>query len=141
MADTAPALRLTYDGARRIIEAAMAKATAMGVPQCITVVDAGGNILAFARMDGAFAPAFDSSLRKAQTAAAYGKETGGIAEGLDLRLALATDGKRVNLLGGVPVVIDGIVAGGVGVGSGSGEQDREVARTGVAAIAGAKRFG
>jgi len=141
MTDTVPARRLTFDGAQKIIRAATAKATSMGRPQCISVVDAGGQLIAFARMEGAYAQAFDTSLRKAQTAAAYGKETGGIAEGLDLRLAIATEGKRVNLLGGVPVIVDGLVAGAVGVGSGTGEQDREVARAGVAAIEGAQRFG
>ena len=141
MADTAPGLRLTYEGARKIVDAAVAKAAAMGVPQCVAVVDAGGHLIAFARMDGAYVQAFDTALRKAQTAAAYARETGGIAEGLDLRLALATEGRRVNLLGGVPVTIDGMVAGAVGVGSGTGEQDREVARAGVAAIAAAQRFG
>lgn len=141
MTDTVPARRLTFDGAQKIIQAAVDKATAMGRPQCIAVVDEGGHLLAFARMDGAYVQAFDTALRKAQTAAAYGRETGFIAEGLDLRLAIATEGKRVNLLGGVPVIVGGLIAGAVGVGSGTGEQDREVARAGVAAIEGAQRFG
>ena len=68
----------------------MAKAGAMGVPQCISVVDAGGHLLAFARMDGAFALSVDTSLMKAKTAASYGKPTGDIAAGLDLKLAIAT---------------------------------------------------
>jgi glc operon protein GlcG len=141
MADTAASLKLTSQGALRLLHAALAKAEAMGVPQCIAVVDAGGHLIAFARMDGAFYSSFDTALRKAQTAAGNGRETGGMAEGLDLRLAIASDGKRVNLLGGVPVLVDGLIAGAVGVGSGTGEQDREVARAGVAAIPGAHRFG
>jgi uncharacterized protein GlcG (DUF336 family) len=141
MADTAPSLRLTYEGAQKALAAGMRRAAETGVPQCIAVVDAGGHLIAFARMDGAYASAIETALRKAQTAAAYGRETGFIPDGLDLRLALATDGRRVNLLGGVPVVIDGLVAGAVGVGSGTGEQDRAVARAAVAAIDGATRFG
>ena len=48
-----PSLLLTHAGALAVLEAAIAKATEMQVPQCIAVVDAGGNLLAFARMDGA----------------------------------------------------------------------------------------
>jgi uncharacterized protein GlcG (DUF336 family) len=107
----------------------MTKASAMGVPQCISVVDAGGHLLAFARMDGAFALSIDTALVKAMTAASYGIPTGNIAAGVDLKLAIATQGKRVNLPGGLPVIVDGHVIGAIGVGSGTGEQDREVANS------------
>ena len=59
-----PHLKLTQEGARRILDAAIAKAQAMHVPQCIAVVDDGGHLLAFARMDGAKVLSIDSSLRK-----------------------------------------------------------------------------
>ena len=104
MAETSPALRLTNEGAMKILDAAMAKAAEMGVPQCISVVDAGGHLLAFSRMDGAFVLSIDSSLMKAMTAASYGEPTGHIPEGVDLKLAIATQGKRVNLPGGLPIV-------------------------------------
>ena len=106
----------------------------MNVPQCISVVDTGGHLLAFARMDGAFAQSIDTSLMKAMTAASYGVPTGNIAAGVDIKLAIATQGKRVNLPGGLPVVVDGHVIGGIGVGSGTGEQDRQVANAGLAAF-------
>src|SRR5258708_19201600 len=61
-------LRLTHDGALMIIDAAVAKAAAMGVPQCIAVVDDGGNLLAFLRMDGAKFLSTDSATRKAISA-------------------------------------------------------------------------
>jgi len=140
MADTAASLKLTSDGAMRILEAARAKAKQMGVPQCITVVDPGGHLLAFVRMDGAFVQSVATSLRKAQTAAAYSEPTGNIAEGIDLRLAIATEGKRINLPGGLPIIVDGHTVGGIGVGSGTGAQDLEVAKAGIAALAGARRF-
>jgi len=54
-------------------------------------------------------------------------------------LALATDGKLTNLLGGLPVIVDGHVIGAVGVGSGTGEQDLEVAKAAIAALPGAKQ--
>ena len=141
MAETAPALRLTNEGAMKILDAAMAKAAEMGVPQCISVVDAGGHLLAFSRMDGAFVLSIDSSLMKAMTAASYGEPTGHIPEGVDLKLAIATQGKRVNLPGGLPIIVDGHLVGGIGVGSGAGHEDLEVANAGLAAIPGTKRFG
>jgi uncharacterized protein GlcG (DUF336 family) len=140
MADTAPSLKLTVDGAMNLVDAAMAKAHDMKVPECIAVVDAGGHLLAFARMDGAFALSIDTALVKAMTAASYGVPTGDIAAGVDIKLAIATQGKRVNLPGGLPVIVDGHVIGAIGVGSGTGEQDREVAAAALGAIAGAKRY-
>jgi glc operon protein GlcG len=125
----------------RLLHAAMAKAGDMGVPQCISIVDAGGHLLAFARMDGAFFQSIDTSLTKAKTAASYGKPTGEIAAGVDLKLAIATRGQRINLPGGLPIIIDGHVIGGIGVGSGStGAQDRQVANAALGAFAGARCF-
>lgn len=138
MPDIVPHLKLTYEGARKMLAAAVAKAEAMGVPQCISVVDDGGNLLAFARMDGAKFLSFDSATRKAMTAASSRAPTGGMAEGLDIRLAIATEGKLVNVKGGVPIVVDGKTIGGIGVGSGTGDQDLEVAKAGLAALPGAK---
>ena len=140
MADTRTSLELTQDGALGAVRAAMDKAAAMGVPQCIAVVDSGGHLLAFVRMDGTFVQSIDSALKKAMTAASYGQPTGGIEAGVDLKLALATGGKRTNLPGGLPIVVDGHVVGGIGVGSGKGEEDIEVARAGAAAVAGAQVF-
>ena len=128
MADTAASLKLTSDGALKLLQAAIAKAKEMKVPQCIAIVDAGGHLLAFVRMDGAFAQSIDSALMKAMTAASYGEPTGDIAAGIDLKLAIATQGKRINLPGGLPVIVDGHVIGGIGVGSGTGEQDRRSPR-------------
>jgi len=140
MPDTSPSLKLTFDGATKLLQAATAKAREMNVPQCICVVDAGGHLLTMARMDGAFALSVDTALRKAQTAASYGVPTGDIAAGIDIKLAIATEGRRINLPGGLPVIIEGHVIGGIGVGSGTGEQDKEVAKAALAAFSGAKRF-
>jgi glc operon protein GlcG len=141
MTDTVASLKLTCEGALKLLRAAIAKARDMGVPQCISIVDAGGHLLAFARMDGAFSQSIDTSLTKAKTAASYGKPTGDIAAGVDLKLAIATRGQRINLPGGVPVVVDGHVIGGIGVGSGpTGELDRKVASAALDALAEARRF-
>ena len=133
MTNTKTMLQLTGAGAMIILDAAVKKATAIGVPQCISVVDTGGHLLAFIRMDGAFVQSIISSRRKAETAAIYGTPTGDIPEGVDIKLAIATDGERINLPGGLPIIIDGQVVGGIGVGSGTGAEDLEVAKVGAAA--------
>lgn len=140
MADTAPSMKLTFEGAQKLLSAAIAKAKEMNQPQCICVVDAGGHLLTMGRMDGAFAMSIETALRKAKTAAAYGIPTGGITPALELKLAIGTDGQRVNLFGGLPVIVDGHVIGAIGVGSGTGEQDRQVANAALGQLAGAKTF-
>jgi uncharacterized protein GlcG (DUF336 family) len=140
VSETKPHLKLTHEGALKALEAGIAKAADMGQPQCISIVDAGGHLLAFVRMDGAFHMSLETSLRKARTAACYGEPTGGLAEGIDMKLAAGTDGQRINLPGGLPIVVDGHLIGGVGVGSGTGEQDRQVAAAAIAAIPGAEGF-
>ena len=140
MAETTAYLKLTHDGALAALNAGIAKATAMNQPQCISVVDSGGHLLAFVRMDGAYHMSLETSLRKAKTAACYGDPTGGLADGVDMKLAVGTDGQRINLPGGLPIIVDGHCIGGVGVGSGTGEQDREVAAAAIAAIPGSQGF-
>lgn len=129
-----PSVKLTHDGALFVLRAAIEAAEAMGVPQCIAVVDDGCNLLAFVRMDGARVLSIESATRKAMTAATTGGPTGRISREKELLLAEATDGRMTNLLGGLPLLVDGIVAGGIGVGSGTGEQDLDVARAAVAAF-------
>jgi glc operon protein GlcG len=137
---TRKATRLTHEGAQALLAAAVAYAAKMKVPQCIAVVDEGCNLIAFIRMDGARVLSIASSQRKAMTAATTGKPTGDVAEDLGQMLAHATDGRMVNLKGGLPVIVDGQVIGGIGVGSGTGEQDREVANAALAAFPGATVF-
>lgn len=141
MADTVPSVKLTIEGALKLLNAGMAKAKEMGVPECISIVDQGGHLLAFARMDGAFAMSYESSLMKAMTAACYGQPTGNMLAGVDIKLAISTQGKRINLPGGLPIIINDHLVGGIGVGSGTGEQDRIVAEAALGALPGAKRFG
>ena len=137
---TRPAIRLTDAGARVLLDAAVEHARIMGVPQCISIVDEGCNLLAFIRMEGARVLSIQSSQRKAMTAAATGKPTGGIDPAIELKLAIATDGDMVNLCGGLPIIVEGQVIGGIGIGSGHGDQDFEVANTALAKFAGAATF-
>ncbi len=129
-----PSQELTHAGALVVLQGAIAQAEAMGVPQCIAVVDTGGNLLAYIRMDGAKVLSQISATQKAITAASSRVPTGGVAEDVELKLALATGGQLTNLKGGVPIVLEGDVVGAVGVGSGTGSQDVEVAKAGIAAL-------
>lgn len=134
MNDIRTAPKLTHQGALRLLTAAMEAASAMGVPQCISVVDEGCNLLAFVRMDDARVLSVQSATRKAMTAATTGLPTGHIDPAKAGALAAATDGKMINLLGGLPLIAGGHVVGGLGVGSGTSEQDLEVAQIAVAAF-------
>ena len=140
MTFTVETKQLSYAGAEKMLAAAIAKAADMKVPQCIAIVDAGGHLLSFARMDGAFSMSQDTALAKAKTAAAYGDPTGNILAGVDIKLAIATQGQRINLPGGLPIIVDGRVIGAIGVGSGTGEQDRQVAAAALKLVPDAKQF-
>jgi len=130
-------LRLTHDGALLALNAAIEKAKEMDVPQCISIVDDGGNLLAFVRMDGARFLSIQSSLNKAVTAASLRRPTGRQDPKHEIKLAVTTGGRNINLLGGVPVIVESRCIGAIGVGSGTGEQDEEVALAAVASIPGA----
>ena len=126
--------QLTLGGARVVLDAAIGRAEEMQVPQCIAVVDAGGHLLAFARMDGAKVLSELSAMAKAKTAASSRVESGGIPDGVDVRLGMATGGQVTNLKGGLPIVVDGEHVGAVGVGSGTGDEDVMVGQAGVDAL-------
>jgi glc operon protein GlcG len=140
MTTTRKAIKLTDEGAQVLLGTAVAYARKMGVPQCIAIVDEGCNLVAFMRMDGAKFMSIRSSKRKAMTAANSGRPTGGLAADIETKLALATDGDMVNLKGGLPIIVDGQVIGGIGVGSGTGEQDAEVANAALKSLSGAETF-
>jgi glc operon protein GlcG len=136
-------IQLNLAGAERVLEAAKTKAAALGVKANIAVVDDGGHLLSFARMDGARPASGNTALTKAVTAATFRQETGPApARGepdviLSLSLsaaATAGGGKGTALKGGVPIVLEGQVVGAVGVGGGSGEQDAEICKAGVQAL-------
>lgn len=128
--------KLTLSDARTILEGAEAKAREIGVDMDIAVVDDGGHLIAFVRMDGARLTSIDVSINKAFTAACARRGTheyaaiagvGGPAFGMHA----SNQGRFMIVGGGLPVFIDGKIAGGVGCSSGSPEQDREVAQAGI----------
>jgi uncharacterized protein GlcG (DUF336 family) len=134
LAYTEPATKLTDDGVITLLQAAMSKATAMGQPQCIVIVDQSGVILCSFRMSGSRYLSLKSATAKARTAASIGAPTASLPEHAKAALAAATQGDVTGLRGGLPISFGKIVVGGIGVGSGSGEQDEEVARSALAAI-------
>jgi uncharacterized protein GlcG (DUF336 family) len=126
---------LTLEGARRALEAAVREADRLGVAVCVAVADAAGDLLAFARMDGA--PLLSASIAqdKAYTVAAFGglpthewfdliKDEPPLLHGI-----VKTD-RLVVFGGGVPVRSGGRLVGAVGASGGSAEQDRVVAQAG-----------
>ena len=122
--------QLTYAAAAIAIEAAVAKSMAIAAPECIAVVDAAGNLLAFARVDGAAVLACDPAIAKAATSASIGAPSGGIPFEFGTNLGLASHGGIANLGGGFPIVFRGELVGAIGVGSGTTEQDIAVAEAG-----------
>lgn len=131
---TAPTLRLTDAALMAMLSAAMDKATAMGQPQCIVIVDPSAVDLASLRMTGAKVLSLRSARAKAQTAASTGRASHIVAEAVRPAIAAATDGAITGLPGGLPIWRDGVLLGGIGIGSGSGDQDIEVAMAALAAI-------
>lgn len=136
-ATTAPA-RLTLEAAEAIVAAAKAEATAIGQPMNIAVVDAGGHLVAFARMDGAIFASIDISQRKAYTSAAMKLPTGALKDvtqpGAPLYGLEHSSGGLVTFAGGIPLPgPDGEPVGAIGVSAGTVEQDQQVAEAGVRA--------
>jgi uncharacterized protein GlcG (DUF336 family) len=140
MPDVVATGRLTHEGALKVLRAGIQKAEEMEVPQCIAVTDAAGQLLAFVRMDGAKFLSIRTSIRKAQTAASSRQPTGSTDQEHAVKLAFTTGGRLTNLKAGVPIVVGDELVGAVGVSSGTGEQDLEVALAGIEAIADAKRW-
>jgi uncharacterized protein GlcG (DUF336 family) len=122
--------QLTYAAAAIAVDAAVAKSREIAAPECIAVVDAGGNLLAFARVEGAAVLALEPAVAKAATSASIGAATGGIPFEFGANLGSASRGGIVNLPGGIPIVLNGKVLGAIGVGSGTSEQDVAVAQAG-----------
>lgn len=139
---TTPALAthdLSLDQAQAVAAAALDKADAIDTKMDIAVVDAGGNLKAFARMDGAWLGSIDIAIKKAKTARYFDMNTGDIG-GLSqpggplYGIEHSNDG-LITFPGGVPLkAADGTVIGAIGVSGSSVENDHAVAEAGAAAI-------
>ena len=134
--------KLTTDGARKIVQAAIAAAEKAKIAITVAVVDAGGHLVALERMDGGRFHTVHSATTKAACAASNRRPTtakGAQGQDLDvahaLGLALAAGSERWTAMeGGAPILVGGECAGGVGVSGGSFEFDAQTARAAVEAI-------
>jgi uncharacterized protein GlcG (DUF336 family) len=128
--------RLSLADARILIEGARKKAEDIGVPMCIAVTDESGQLIAFERMDGGKITSTIIAQDKAYTAAgakrtteSYGiaSQPGSAAYGINT----AIGGRLTIVGGGLPVIVDGDVVGGIGLSSGTPAQDTECAQAGI----------
>ena len=130
---------ITLEQARTVVEGALEFAKKQGVPMNITVVDAGGSLKAFCRMDGAFLGSIDISQKKAVTARRFNMssaELGALAQpGKELFGIEATNG-GLAIFGGGELLRDrnGVIIGAIGVSGGSVQEDTNVAKAGAAAL-------
>lgn len=134
MAAYKEAISITHEGALSAISAGVAEALSIGVPQCIFVVDASGETIASLRMDGAKYLSMHTARAKARTAASINNATGSMAFEFGTSAGIASHGGVTPLPGGLPIRFGGRLAGAIGVGSGSGDQDFQVARAALSAI-------
>lgn len=130
---------ITLDEAKAVLAAAEKKAGEIGCPMDVSVVDAGGNLKAHVRMDGAFVGSIGISIDKAWTAIAFKQPTANlVAETQPGRsiygLNTTNAGRVVIFPGGIPLERNGEIMGAVGVSTGTVEQDQEVAEAGAAAF-------
>lgn len=132
---------LTLAQAKTVVAAAEDKAAEIGVPMNIAVVDAGNNLTAFLRQDGAWLGSIAIAQDKAFTARAFDISTAELADAAQpgeplYGIAVSNDGRVVVFPGGIPLKEGGEIIGAIGVSGGEVDQDHAVAEAGVAALGG-----
>ena len=132
---------ITLSQAQALVDAAQKKAAELDTLMNIAVVDAGGNLKAFARMDGAWLGSIDIAIKKARTARFFNFPTGALGElsqpGGPLYQIEVSNGGLITFPGGVPLMAaDGSVIGAVGVSGSTVEDDHAVTAAGAAALGG-----
>jgi uncharacterized protein GlcG (DUF336 family) len=130
---------ITLERAQSVIAAGIAKAKEIGQPMNIAVVDAGANLTAFTRMDGAWLGSIDIAVNKAFTSRAFDITTRDLGSNSQpgnqfYGIHASNHGRVMIFAGGVPLKANGQVVGAVGVSGGSGEQDQAVADAAAAAF-------
>ncbi len=135
---------VTLEVAEELVETAKRRAEKIGVPMNIAVIDAGGNLKAFVRMDGAWLGSIDIAIKKARTARLFDMETGDIGKlskpGGPLYMIELSNNGLISFPGGIPIFNeDDEVIGAIGVSGGSVKEDRDVATEGLKAIKDALR--
>lgn len=130
---------VSLEDAQRVIQAGIAKATEIKQPANIAVADAGGNLLAFARMENAWLGSIDISINKAFTSRAFDiatKQLAGFAQPGEQFYGIhaSNRGRIMIFAGGMPLKRGDKVVGAVGVSGGTGEQDQQIVEAAVAAL-------
>jgi|TARA_B100001964_G_C13968837_1_gene480976 uncharacterized protein GlcG (DUF336 family) len=134
--------RLTNEGAKKMMAAAISKAEEIGIPATVAIVDAGGHMLLLERMEGGRFHTVHSSTTKAVTASSNRRPTttrGAQGQDLDtlhaIGLSLAAGpGRWTAMEGGFPIFVDGECLGGIGVSGGDWQQDQDIAQAAVDAV-------
>ncbi len=126
---------ISLERAQAVISAALAEAKKRDWKLNFAVVDSGGNLVAFARMDGAMLASISIAQHKARAAATFRRETKAFENGIQggLRYQLTLDGV-IGSRGGIPLIEDGKLIGAVGASGGTGSQDEVCAKAGAAVI-------
>jgi uncharacterized protein GlcG (DUF336 family) len=139
MSDAFQKTSVSSDLARRIVQAAEEKATEMTLPSTIAVVDESGALKAFSRMDNAGILGVQVAQDKAYTAAGLGMPTNAWFEFISTEPSLAAGAatgidRNIVFGGGNPIVVDGVVVGGLGVVGGAPSHDMEIAEAALSAV-------
>jgi len=126
---------VTLDEAKRVIANAEKKAREMNKQYNLAVVDAGGNLLAFQRMDGAWLGSIELAINKAYTARVFDistKDLGNYSQPGAQFYGIQTQPRIVVFAGGLPLKRNGVVIGAIGASGGLGAEDQAVAEAGAA---------
>ena len=129
-------MHVSFEQAQQIIEKAVEKSTEMGVRMCIAVLDSGGNLKSFSRMDDAWVGSIDIAIKKAKTACYFAMPSGAIGQlsqpGSPLYGIEHSNDGLITFPGGLPIVDhEGILIGAIGVSGDTVENDHIVAQAGV----------
>ena len=132
-------MNITLEQAQKVIAAAIQKSNELNVKMDIAVVDAGVNLTAFARMDGAWLGSIDIAIKKAKTARYFNMNTGDIGAlsqpgGALYNIEHSNNG-LISFPGGVPIKnAEGEIIGAIGVSGSTVEDDHQVAEAGAGAV-------
>jgi glc operon protein GlcG len=127
---------IAMDRAIAVVQAAIAEANKRGWPEDFAVVDTGGNLVAFARMDGAQLASISIAEHKARTAARYRRPTvifGNAVQKFGFNYILTLD-DVIASRGGIPLVEEGKIIGAVGCSGGTGSQDEALCNVAAAVV-------
>ncbi|GAO52934.1 heme-binding protein [Novosphingobium sp. MD-1] len=133
-----PCPMLSLKAAQKMLAAGVSAAEQMGVPMSLVAVDRSGHVKAVAQMDGASVLPYQVAFKKAWTAAATGAPTTGVRafiasdEGSSLSMPHLADFSVID--GGVPILVDGVCVGAVGVSGATAELDLKVAEAAIAGL-------